>query len=152
MLDPLLAGLSGSAAAAKFIDAVALPVSILTWAGPHVEMRYVHANTAFCDLCGFPLEEIIGETIGLLQGEDTDLKAVRLFQDEIDRDGRAFVTLINYCKDGSPYEVFMLGSRLGAANPTPGQASLFSLFSFHLRDVETVLPRPAAPAAKPRKA
>lgn len=70
-------------------------------AGCRVEI----ANPAFCAMTGYPLEELRGRTLKLLQGPDTDPALIEELRNCL-REGRYFEgTTTNYRKDGSPYIV-----------------------------------------------
>lgn len=140
LLDPLIKGLTGGEAAAAFVDAIELPIMILAKGSHDGRLRILHANGQLSRLCGFSKAELMGESPELLQGEDTDQKAAKVFREEVESDGRGFVTLTNYRKNGTPYEVFLLGALLAGSDRNIGQ-TLFASFSFHICDVDTALPR-----------
>ena len=100
------------------------------------------ANEAFASLCGYSCDELIGESPKILQGPETDIEAAKRFRDDIGRNGYASTTLVNYRKDGSPYEVFLIGSELRL---TKGLRQItqraYVSFSFQLNDAPLCLPR-----------
>lgn len=69
--------------------------------GPEI----VYVNDAFTQLTGYPYEEVIGHTPGMLQGPQTD-SAVLKRLDETVKQGETFHgRATNYRKDGSSFEM-----------------------------------------------
>ncbi len=65
-------------------------------------------NPAFSGLCGYSFQEVKGRKPGtFLQGADTDPAAVQALRDAIAALCPVEVTLTNYHKDGSPYDVWI---------------------------------------------
>ena len=63
-------------------------------------------NPAFTDLCGYTLDELKGGKPGrLLQGEETDRKAIARIRQSVRMARACRETLVNYHKDGSRYVV-----------------------------------------------
>ena len=63
-------------------------------------------NDGFTRLTGYSLEEIIGRSPGeLLQGPETDPKMIEIMSKSIKRKESFDVELINYSKDGTPYNI-----------------------------------------------
>lgn len=60
-------------------------------------------NQALIDLTGYSREELIGSTPKLLQGRDTDPKAMEDFRTAIENYQSIERTVINYKKNGEPY-------------------------------------------------
>jgi diguanylate cyclase (GGDEF)-like protein/PAS domain S-box-containing protein len=68
-----------------------------------------HVNEAFEQLTGYRAEEVVGRSLSLLQGEETDPETVREMADALRVGDECWVTLRNYRRDGSPFwnEVFL---------------------------------------------
>ena len=63
----------------------------------------VYANRAFEEMTGYQEDELLGRTVDLLEGPETDPSVVNALQDA-DVDARAWEgETINYQKDGTPY-------------------------------------------------
>lgn len=63
------------------------------------------ANPAFCEMTGFALEELQGQSLKILQGPDTDPEVIARLRTCLS-EGRFFEgTTTNYRKDGKPYVV-----------------------------------------------
>jgi len=70
---------------------------------PVAPFRITHANAAWCDMCGYSLEEIEGATNALLQGPDTDLSVVADLMRSVRRSEPAIGTVVNYKKGGERF-------------------------------------------------
>lgn len=69
--------------------------------GPEI----VYANAAFCRMTGYALDEIIGQTPRMLQGEDSDRATLDAIRESL-IEGRPYKgELINYTKEGQKYWV-----------------------------------------------
>ena len=63
----------------------------------------VFANRAFCELTGYPLNEVVGRNCRFLQGKDTDSAAVGAIRAAVE-DGRAVaVDILNYRRNGTSF-------------------------------------------------
>lgn len=94
-----------------FMDAISLPC-ILTDGGYGASgPKIIFVNSATEKLCGYRLQELFGRTPKMLQGKDTDLRALRLFRQNMEENGLSAVNVINYKKNGDPYQVTLLGAR-----------------------------------------
>lgn len=63
-------------------------------------------NPEFTAMCGYRIEDIRGRKPGqFLQGPDTDSSAVRRMSDAIRERRKCSEKLVNYHRNGSPYEV-----------------------------------------------
>ena len=78
--------------------------------GPSI--RYV--NDAMIQICGYDANEMIGQSPKMLQGSNTDLAAAKRFREDIQAGGGAFMKTTNYKKNGTQYEVAVIG---GVLNP-----------------------------------
>jgi len=67
------------------------------------DMPLIYVNDAFYQLTGYTQEEALGLNCRLLQGPDTDPKAIAVMRQAITERRSANVTLINYRKDGKPF-------------------------------------------------
>ena len=76
----------------------------LVMTGPDRLVRWV--NQEFGAMCGYSLIELQGENLGpILQGEQTDQAAVSRMRAALTEKQPCRETLVNYCKNGSPYLV-----------------------------------------------
>lgn len=64
----------------------------------------VAANTGFSRLTGYSEDEVVGQSPGMLQGEDTDSDPKAHIRKAIDRRKGGSTTLINYRKNGTAYD------------------------------------------------
>jgi sigma-B regulation protein RsbU (phosphoserine phosphatase) len=63
----------------------------------------IYVNRALSRLTGYPKEELIGRSMSILQGPDTDPESIRKITDAV-REGRSCEVIIkNYRKDGTPF-------------------------------------------------
>jgi PAS domain S-box-containing protein len=67
--------------------------------------KIVWANKAFCRMTGYALDEILGQSPRILQGEDTDPVALARIRDALQSWKPVRVEVKNYRKDGSPFWV-----------------------------------------------
>ncbi|MGJ7462311.1 sensor domain-containing phosphodiesterase [Halomonas sp. MA07-2] len=67
------------------------------------EMPIVFANPAFTTMTGYSRDEVIGRNCRFLQGPNTDSPAVDEIRAGIHEQRDVGVTLLNYCKDGTPF-------------------------------------------------
>jgi PAS domain S-box-containing protein len=67
--------------------------------GPHI----VAANAAFCRLTGFALEDMIGKTPRLLQGDKTSRLALNSLSRKLRAGERHLFEVMNYRKSGEAY-------------------------------------------------
>jgi len=65
--------------------------------------RIAHVNGAWTDLCGYTLEDVRGQTLGIIQGRDTDPVELLLLEFAIRARAEAETVLVNYVKDGRPF-------------------------------------------------
>lgn len=97
-------------------------------------------NRAFEEMCGYQDREISGKSPKILQGPETSLSTASAFRSELEANGYAITDLVNYRKDGSPYEVMLLGARLNLAQDAPGKGNYFICFAFKLTEAPNCLP------------
>jgi two-component system CheB/CheR fusion protein len=72
----------------------------LDWPGPLI--RFV--NDAMCRISGYAAEELIGQSPGILQGEETSEETRAHIRRELEAHRSCSVELTNYRKDGTPYD------------------------------------------------
>eukprot|EP00327_Prymnesium_parvum_P016151 CAMPEP_0113234096 /NCGR_PEP_ID=MMETSP0008_2-20120614/2836_1 /TAXON_ID=97485 /ORGANISM="Prymnesium parvum" /LENGTH=599 /DNA_ID=CAMNT_0000080925 /DNA_START=55 /DNA_END=1854 /DNA_ORIENTATION=- /assembly_acc=CAM_ASM_000153 len=65
--------------------------------------KITHVNKAWCDMCGYSMEEIEGATNAILQGPDTDMSVVADLMDCVRRSEPGMATLYNYKKGGERF-------------------------------------------------
>ena len=63
----------------------------------------VYASEAFYKLTGYSSDKILGRNCRILQGPDTDLKAVQQIRYNIEQGKDTSVNLLNYKADGTPF-------------------------------------------------
>ncbi|QIE47611.1 PAS domain-containing protein [Pseudohalocynthiibacter aestuariivivens] len=63
----------------------------------------VFANTAFCDLIGYALSEVVGRNCRFLQGPDTTQASIQAIRQMIDEGRVGTIEILNYRKDGSSF-------------------------------------------------
>jgi PAS domain S-box-containing protein len=71
----------------------------------NLDPRIVYANAAFTRLTGYSLEEVVGKTPRILQGEKTDRATLDRIRAALQTWQPILVELINYRKDGSEFWV-----------------------------------------------
>lgn len=82
-------------------NSIVVTTSQLELPGPQI----IYANRAFCEHTGYTLDELIGETPRILQGEKTDRAVLDELKETL-KNGDFFQgSTINYRKDGSEYWV-----------------------------------------------
>lgn len=67
----------------------------------------IYCNTAFMNMSGYQLDEIIGKTPKILQGKDTDQAVLEKLKKDLKDFKSSTVELINYKKDGTPFWINM---------------------------------------------
>jgi diguanylate cyclase (GGDEF)-like protein/PAS domain S-box-containing protein len=68
---------------------------------PGFPMTYV--SPGFEQMTGYAAADVVGRSCGLLQGPDTDPRSIGLLRDALGRGEEAYVTLLNYRADGTPF-------------------------------------------------
>jgi two-component system CheB/CheR fusion protein len=72
----------------------------LDWPGPQI----VFVNEAICEITGYSAEELLGQTPRILQGDETASEALERLKTELSANRSCRVELVNYRKDGTPYD------------------------------------------------
>jgi DNA-binding MarR family transcriptional regulator len=96
-------------------------------------------NTAFCDMCGYTREELVGRPPSMLQGPETDQRMARNFVERLAADGHAGTVLLNYRGDGTPYFAEIMAVRAPRPAALNGQhdgSDVFVAFERSLGDLE----------------
>ena len=76
----------------------------ITLCDPHREdFPIIFANRAFCNLTGYPEDEVVGRNCRFLQGPDTDQEQVHKIRAALAEEDLVVVELLNYRKDGSSF-------------------------------------------------
>jgi len=100
------------AAIAHLGEGVLITDDELDWPGP----RIVFVNDAMCRITGYERDELLGQTPRILQGEKTDRPRLASLRRALSS-GNSFRTeLVNYQKDGSPYEVELFITPISGAD------------------------------------
>jgi len=63
----------------------------------------IYANSAFAQLCGYPVTAILGTNLRILQGNDRDQEARQRMREALERGDPARVLIRNYRPDGSQF-------------------------------------------------
>jgi PAS domain S-box-containing protein len=85
----------------QIFNPIVITTSQLELPGPQI----VYANQAFCKQTGYKIDELLGNTPRILQGEKTDRKVLEILKQKL-QNGEFFQeNTINYRKDGSEYWV-----------------------------------------------
>ncbi|MFN2381586.1 MAG: PAS domain-containing protein, partial [Guyparkeria sp.] len=89
------------AAVEQSFDAVLITTAALGGPGPKI----VYANAAFLEMTGYRLEEILGETPRLFQGEATSRPILDRLKKALNAGERFSAQTVNYRKNGTAYDV-----------------------------------------------
>lgn len=65
----------------------------------------IYANQAFCDMCGYDLDEVIGNQPSMLGGTETSLSELIRVVEAIKNEESGVFELLNYRKDGTKFWV-----------------------------------------------
>jgi PAS domain S-box-containing protein len=79
------------------------PIATLITDYQNEDNPIVRANSAFCELTGYPEQELIGRNCRLLGGSGTEPEQKRILREAIASGQPALAELTNYKKDGSPF-------------------------------------------------
>lgn len=71
----------------------------LDWPGP----RIVFVNDAMCRITGYAAHELVGKSPRILQGDGSDRETLDRIKKELSAGSSCRAELVNYRKDGSPY-------------------------------------------------
>ncbi len=74
---------------------------MITEAGPGYPIVYV--NSAFCEMTGYALEDLLGKSPKLLQGENTDKRVLDDLKEKIEVGSIFHGKTMNYRKDGTEF-------------------------------------------------
>lgn len=89
-----------AAAVSHLAEGVVITDDQLIWPGPRI--RFV--NEAMCRITGYTVEELVGQTPRVLQGKQTDRRTLERLKRELAAGRSFFGELVNYRKDGTPYD------------------------------------------------
>jgi PAS domain S-box-containing protein len=74
---------------------------MITEAGPGYPIIYV--NPAFCHITGYTVEELLGKSPSLLQGDQSDQNVLAELKEKIEKGHTFHGKTVNYKKDGSAF-------------------------------------------------
>jgi len=74
---------------------------VITESQPPYRITYV--NDAWCSLCGFERDEVLGQTLSIIQGPATDREALKDVMTRLGEWKESASIVLNYRKDGSPF-------------------------------------------------
>lgn len=92
---------------------VILTTAQLAIPGPVV----LYANFAFRKMCSYSLDQLVGRSPRVLQGEKTAKAIVATFREELGRTGKASMKVVNYRADGTDYGVHITAKFSPAVPP-----------------------------------
>ncbi|NQV22932.1 MAG: PAS domain S-box protein [Rhodopirellula sp.] len=81
-------------------EGVLITEDTLDWPGPKISF----VNDAMCRITGYATDELIGQSPRLLQGEETSEEVRAYIREELSVPRSCRVEVINYRKDGTPYD------------------------------------------------
>ena len=67
--------------------------------------KIIYVNDAFTRLTGYAASDVVGETLDMLQGSDTDPAVLKRLHETLARGETFHGTTVNYRKDGSPFNM-----------------------------------------------
>lgn len=73
----------------------------IDWPGPEI----IFVNRAMCQIAGYEANELIGKSPRILQGFETNIEALERIRRDLKAGGNCNIELVNYRKDGTPYDV-----------------------------------------------
>ncbi|WP_152204989.1 PAS domain-containing protein [Marinobacter changyiensis] len=71
----------------------------------HKNSVIIYVNQAFTDLTGYPADEVLGKTPGLLQGPETDKAVTERLSEDLKNNRTFHGSTVNYRKDGAPFTI-----------------------------------------------
>ena len=89
---------------------------VITSADRSAGFPVIYANPAFCSMTGYPLHELLGRSLNMLQGPDTDQKVIAHLSDCLRRNEFFEGTTYNYKRGGEKYLVHWTISPVLGAN------------------------------------
>lgn len=72
------------------------------------EPQIIFVIEAMCQITGYAAHELIGKTPRILHGEATSTAALEQIPRDLQASGKCAIELVNYRKDGTPYDVEIL--------------------------------------------
>lgn len=108
-------------------EGVVITSDHLDWPGP----RILFANEAICRISGYATDELVGQTPRILQGGETDRETLNHVRRQLSAGRSCMVELVNYRKDGTPYDAELFVTPLFDA-----QGHRTNFVSIH-RDIST---------------
>ena len=78
--------------------------------------KVLEVNQAWLDVCGFHKEEVLGHTMRIIQGRDTEARKVRQLLDACAKRTPLDITLTNYTKDRTKFSNHLQLKPLGTEN------------------------------------
>jgi diguanylate cyclase (GGDEF)-like protein/PAS domain S-box-containing protein len=81
----------------------AAPEGVVVCDATAADHPVIYANKAFADLCGYPLEALIGINLRILQGLEREQEGRRRLREAIERGETCRLVLRNYRQNGSPF-------------------------------------------------
>jgi diguanylate cyclase (GGDEF)-like protein/PAS domain S-box-containing protein len=67
------------------------------------DLPITHVSPGFEQITGYAADEVVGRNCRFLQGPDTDPRSVAVLRQAIAQEREAYVTLLNYRADGTPF-------------------------------------------------
>lgn len=119
------------------IETFALPAFVAHTPSPTEAPTILWLNTAFEHMCGYKRCELVGQSPKVLQGPETDTRLAKQFRVSLETDGSALVDLVNYTKEGVPYEVILLGTRMLFDSKPSALGKVFLNLAYKLGDLPT---------------
>lgn len=81
-------------------EGVLITSNKLDWPGPHI----LFANEAMCRITGYSVEELIGQSPRVLQGNNSSRETLDRIKAELTAGRSVLAEVINHRKDGTPYD------------------------------------------------
>ncbi len=87
----------------------------------------VFANQSFVDLSGYTMDELLGQDPHFMNGQGTDPEAIQRYQAAITQDRDETLEILQYRKDGTPFQAMLFASPVD-----DGQGTVISHFLSYL--------------------